>query len=263
MKKRKYTKKNQSKSPATRGIGKSPCAEKTTRTRRKRKKSYSTDTLLWDTKQMLYRALHYKETSECASRVGYTDARIHEAKAMLDEVYAEWNDLKSEKIDAKYTTRNYKELRAKAHKFYRDVVNLVRIILREEPDTLEQLCTTVKIGSGYEDWVNGVDGFYGTALSEPVLSKLQRFNANDKLLREGREMVAEVRRAWEKKEAIRQKVKEKTASKNKLLKKLTDWVSRYKTLMRIAAAHGPDVLAVKPAKRRKEKKRKLKRMGIE
>ncbi|MCP4215325.1 MAG: hypothetical protein GY765_11755 [bacterium] len=212
---------------------------------------------------MLYMALHSREARECASRVCYTETRIHEAKALLEHVREEWDDLYSEKIASKSKTRNYKDCRAKAHAHYRHVANIFQCILRGDRELLGQLRTNVRKGFGYEDWVKGVDIFYKIALDAPdVLPTFKRFPANVKLLQEGREMLEEVRRARAEMEKIRQQVEEKTAAKNQTLTKLTDWVARYKNLMCIAADQSIPIQGVSPTKRKKEIKKKLKRMGI-
>ncbi|MCP4215563.1 MAG: hypothetical protein GY765_12995 [bacterium] len=85
---------------------------------------------------MLYMALHSKETREYKTRVGYSDTDIHEVKGMLNEVAEELRDLRSLWIDSKCKTREYKELRAKAHMHYPRMVHQARGLFHKEPATL-------------------------------------------------------------------------------------------------------------------------------
>jgi len=182
-------------------------------------------------------------TRRLLANYGYTDERLREGAALIDDAESALKDLNAQRGDKIGTRKEFIAAWDKARRTYMATLAIARLAFADDPLCRKALALPGPRGRTFSAWYDQARTFYGNAVElDGVIERLGRYGYSAESLKAERAVVQkalEVNQAYamEKGESI-----ESTADKNRTLAKARAWVSMFRTVLAIAYAESPEQL---------------------
>ncbi|HPE89170.1 MAG TPA: hypothetical protein P5298_12855 [Spirochaetia bacterium] len=182
-------------------------------------------------------------TRKLLANYGYTDERLREGVALIDDAESALSDLNAQRGEKNGARKEFIEAWNKARKTYMATLSIARLALADDPLCREALELSGPRGRTFSAWYDQASAFYGNAIElDGAIERLGRYGYTAESLKAERAVVQkalEVNQAYamETGESI-----ESTADKNRKLAKARAWVSMFRTVLAIAYAESPEQL---------------------
>jgi hypothetical protein len=206
-------------------------------------KKMKNEDFLFQCQPRIDNTITHETMQKAVAKYGYTPSKMAEGKLLLDRA----NKLNADfykyqgKLRAAFAARNAEKEKAKAH--YRDYVNLAQVALKNNYVAQSTLELDVRKSRTHSGWVIQTKNFYRNLLKEPAwLKEMAKKGVSKTTLRAG---LAEVEQVEKYAEIVKRAIgeaKNATKERNKVFKELSDWITDFEVIVRIAMAETPQLL---------------------
>jgi hypothetical protein len=206
-------------------------------------KKMKNEDFLFQCQPRIDNTITHETMQKAVAKYGYTPSKMAEGKLLLDRA----NELNADfykyqgKLRAAYAARNAEKEKAKGH--YRDYVNLAQVALKNNYVAQSTLELDVRKSRTQSGWVIQTKNFYRNLLKEREwLKEMAKKGVSKTTLRAG---LAEVEQVEKYAEIVKRAIgeaKNATKERNKVFKELSDWITDFEVIVRIAMAETPQLL---------------------
>ncbi len=189
-------------------------------------------------------SLSDEEIGGYLNNFGYDQARITVGKVLYEQTRSLQQKQNVDYASQKTVTGDLKVKQTATHKEYMKFVKVSRVCLKDDVAATQKLALNGRrITNTFAGWYSQVNQFYLNAISDDeVIAKLTGFGVLKEHLEAGKAMLDEVSQVNASQENEKGEAQQATHERNKTAALLSDWMSDFTAIARVALVEKPQLL---------------------
>ncbi|MDI6738790.1 MAG: hypothetical protein QME74_00305 [Candidatus Edwardsbacteria bacterium] len=184
-----------------------------------------------------------QEIKTAMAAAGYTDARMAEARALLDNTRKAVTLVSSFKGGQKKSTETLKALWKDVNAAYQNISETCKALFKGERSTLTALGLDKRMPRATSEFIKSYYNLYDNAVSNPAsAAKLAEYGYPAARLQSERAKITAFDKANKDQEAAKGSYQQAAREEKKLLKALKAWLNTFTRIAKVALKAKPDLL---------------------